>query len=107
MCSLKNGFLGSFCSAAYPPCTAFFSRKHFGHSLKKHVVGFKVVCKNQLAFFSGTSSLNQSTFVDLNRHFLANVPGKAPHINIYIYIHTIPWIGCFPEYVLMMVNFGV
>ena len=37
---------------------AFFSRKHFWHSLKKHVVGFKVVCKNQSSFFSETSSLN-------------------------------------------------
>ena len=78
MCSLKNGFLGSFCSAAYPPCTAFFSRKHFGHSLKKHVVGFKVVCKNQVAFFSGTSSLNPINIQELNRHFLANVPGGIP-----------------------------
>ena len=51
-----------------------------GHSLKKHVVRFKVVCKNKLAFFSETSSLNPINIQELNRHFLANVPGKAPHI---------------------------
>ena len=103
MCSLKNGFFGPFCSAAYTPCIAFFSRKHFGHSLKKHVVGFKVVCKNQLAFFSETSSLNQSTFLDLNRHFLANVPGKAPHIIVHQVLMTLANQSAF----LMMVNFGV
>ena len=89
------GFLGDFV-VPRTPHALHFSRKHFRHSLKKHVVGFKVVCKNQLAFFSGTSSLNQSTFLDLNRHFLANVPGKAPHIKKkYIYTHD------------TLVNFGV
>ena len=57
---------------------AFFSRKHFWHSLKKHVVGFKVVCKNQSSFFSETSSLNPINIQELNRHFLANVPGGIP-----------------------------
>jgi len=57
---------------------AFFSRKHFWHSLKKHVVGFKVVCKNQSSFFSETSLLNPINIQDLNRHFLANAPGGIP-----------------------------
>ena len=61
---------------------AFFSRKHFWHSLKKHVVGSKVVFKNQSPFFSETCSLNPINIQELNRHFLANVPGKAPHISL-------------------------
>ena len=61
---------------------AFFRTKHFWHSLKKHVVGFKVVFKNQSSFFSETSSLNPINIQELNRHFLANVPGKAPHISL-------------------------
>ena len=65
---------------------AFFSRKHFWHSLKKHVVGFKVVCKNQSSFFSETSSLNPINIQELNRILLAHVPGKAPHI-----IYTCSW----------------
>ena len=59
---------------------AFFSRKHFWHSLKKHVVGFKVVFKKQSSFFSETSSLNPINIQELNRYFLASVPGKDPHI---------------------------
>ena len=37
---------------------AFCSSKHFWHSLKKHIVGFQVVFKNQSSFFSETSSWN-------------------------------------------------
>ena len=37
---------------------AFCSNKHFWHSLKKHIVGFQVVFKNQSSFFSETSSWN-------------------------------------------------
>ena len=59
----------------------FFSRKHVWHSLKKHVVGFKVGFKKQSSFFSETSSPNPLNIQELNRHFLANVPGKAPHIH--------------------------
>jgi len=50
---------------------AVFSRKHFWHSLKKHVVGFQVVFKNQSSFFSETSSWNPINLQDLNRHFLS------------------------------------
>ena len=59
---------------------AFFSRKRFWHSSKKHVVSFKMVFKNQSSFFSETSSLTPINIQELNRHFLANVPGKDPHI---------------------------
>ena len=50
---------------------AFCSSKHFWHSLKKHVVGFQVVFKNQSSFFSETSSWNPINLQDLNRHFLS------------------------------------
>ena len=50
---------------------AFCSSKHFWHSLKKHVVGFQVVFKNQSSFFSETSSWNRINLQDLNRHFLS------------------------------------
>ena len=64
---------------------AFFSRKHFWHSLKKHFVGFKVGFENQSSFFSETSSLNPTNIQNLNRHLLPNVPGKDPHIYIPTY----------------------
>ena len=51
---------------------AFFSRKHSWHSLKKQVVGFTVVCKNQSSFFSETSSLNPINIQELNRHSLVD-----------------------------------
>ena len=54
----KMGFGGHFLVPHARRALAFFSRKHFWHSLKKHVVGFKVVFKNQSSFFSETSSLN-------------------------------------------------
>ena len=63
------GFRGHFLT--------FFSRKHFWHSLKKHVVGFKVVIKSQSSFFSETSSLNPINIQDLNRHFLVE---GSPHM---------------------------
>ena len=50
---------------------AFCSSKHFWHSLKKHIVGFQVVFKNQSSFFSETSSWNPINLQDLNRHFLS------------------------------------
>ena len=57
----------------------FFSRKHFWHSLKKHVVGFKLVFKNQSSFFSETSSLNPINIQELNRPFFSKCSweGKA------------------------------
>ena len=67
----------------------FFSWEHFWHSLKKHVVGFKLVFKNQSSFFSETSSLNPINIQELNRHCLANVPGKAPHMYNYIKVHSL------------------
>ena len=62
---------------------AFFSRKHFCHSLKNYFVGFKVVSEIQSSFFSEASSLNPINIQNFNRHLLPNVPGKDPHIYIY------------------------
>ena len=58
---------------------AFCSSKHFWHSLKKHVVGFQVVDKNQSSFFSETSSWHPINFQDLNRHFLSKCSRRGTH----------------------------
>ena len=64
----KMGFGGHFVVFFTGRELAFCSSKHFWHSLKKHVVGFQVVFKNQ-SFFSETSPWNPINFQDLNRHF--------------------------------------
>ena len=55
---------------------AFCSSKHFWHSLKKHVVGFQVVFKNQSSFFSEASSWNPINLQDstkMNGHSLRKI----------------------------------
>ena len=44
---LKDEFEGSFLMKTEGRELAFFSSKHFWHSLKKPIVGFQVVFKNQ------------------------------------------------------------
>ena len=73
--SQKMGLGGHFVVFFTGRELAFCSSKHFWHSLKKHIVGFQVVFKNQWWFFSETSLWNPIDCQDLNRHFLSKCVG--------------------------------
>ena len=71
---------------------AFCSSKHFWHSLKKHIVGFQVVFKNQSSFFSETSSWNPINLQDLNRHFLSKC-SWGTHFSMQLIAHSVGCVG--------------